>query len=181
MVRNKTKQGIKVKSELEPHLSVNCIANPNNKRKMPLFGKKDSGKKVRKDGHKDIDKQIINIEDKYHLRQVLGKWVKCASKFSFIISLPLPHTPFWQTSSLIRLLILCNSFLMLEPSRTSFQTKLFASELILCFFRIYPLTQGRHNFFLWCLSCDIKEVMRNNVWVFSNFNRIFSFNAVINF
>jgi hypothetical protein len=41
---------------------------------MPLFGKKDSGKKVRKDGsHKDIDKQIINIEDKYHLRQVLGK------------------------------------------------------------------------------------------------------------
>lgn len=42
---------------------------------MPLFGKKDSGKKVRKDGHKDIDKQIINIEDKYHLRQVLGKWV----------------------------------------------------------------------------------------------------------
>lgn len=43
------------------------------KAKMPLFGKKDSGKKVRKDGHKDIDKQIINIEDKYHLRQVLGK------------------------------------------------------------------------------------------------------------
>lgn len=42
---------------------------------MPLFGKKDSTKKVRKDGHKDIDKQIINIEDKYHLRQVLGKWV----------------------------------------------------------------------------------------------------------
>lgn len=41
---------------------------------MPLFGKKDSGKKVRT-GHKDIDKQIINIEDKYHLRQVLGKWV----------------------------------------------------------------------------------------------------------
>jgi calcium/calmodulin-dependent protein kinase I len=39
---------------------------------MPLFGKKDSGKKVRKD-NKDIDKQIINIEDKYHLRQVLGK------------------------------------------------------------------------------------------------------------
>lgn len=42
---------------------------------MPLFGKKDSGKKVRKDPTKDIDKQIINIEDKYHLRQVLGKWV----------------------------------------------------------------------------------------------------------
>ena len=39
---------------------------------MPLFGKKDSGKKVRKDP-KDIEKQIINIEDKYHLRQVLGK------------------------------------------------------------------------------------------------------------
>lgn len=42
---------------------------------MPLFGKKDSGKKIRKDGTKDIDKQIINIEDKYILRQVLGKWV----------------------------------------------------------------------------------------------------------
>lgn len=42
---------------------------------MPLFGKKDSTKKVRKDGTKDIDKQIINIEDKYNLRQVLGKWV----------------------------------------------------------------------------------------------------------
>lgn len=40
---------------------------------MPLFGKKDSGKKVRKDTNKDIDKQIVNIEDKYHLRQVLGK------------------------------------------------------------------------------------------------------------
>lgn len=49
------------------------VVAPINKRKMPLFGKKDSGKKVRKDGHKDIDKQIINIEDKYHLRQVLGK------------------------------------------------------------------------------------------------------------
>lgn len=40
---------------------------------MPLFGKKDSGKKIRKDINKDIDKQIANIEDKYHLRQVLGK------------------------------------------------------------------------------------------------------------
>ncbi|XP_070493168.1 calcium/calmodulin-dependent protein kinase type 1 isoform X2 [Chironomus tepperi] len=39
---------------------------------MPLFGKKDSGKKLRKDTNRDIDKQIINIEDKYHLRQVLG-------------------------------------------------------------------------------------------------------------
>ncbi|KAL7032651.1 hypothetical protein ACKWTF_007370 [Chironomus riparius] len=39
---------------------------------MPLFGKKDSGKKLRKDNNRDIDKQIINIEDKYHLRQVLG-------------------------------------------------------------------------------------------------------------
>lgn len=49
------------------------FAGSKRKSKMPLFGKKDSGKKVRKDGHKDIDKQIINIEDKYHLRQVLGK------------------------------------------------------------------------------------------------------------
>lgn len=39
---------------------------------MPLFGKKDSGKKLRKDTNRDIDKQILNIEDKYHLRQVLG-------------------------------------------------------------------------------------------------------------
>lgn len=38
---------------------------------MPLFGKKDSTKKVRKE-HKDIDKQIINIEDKYHLKELLG-------------------------------------------------------------------------------------------------------------
>lgn len=38
--------------------------------KMPLFGKKDSGKKPRKDA-KDIDKQI-NIEDKYHLKELLG-------------------------------------------------------------------------------------------------------------
>lgn len=51
---------------------------------MPLFGKKDSGKKVRKDGHKDIDKQIINIEDKYILRQVLGKWVWGWRKFNII-------------------------------------------------------------------------------------------------
>ncbi|KAG5682031.1 hypothetical protein PVAND_011423 [Polypedilum vanderplanki] len=39
---------------------------------MPLFGKKDSKKNSRKDINKDIDKQIANIEDKYHLRQVLG-------------------------------------------------------------------------------------------------------------
>lgn len=52
---------------------LKTLADPAKKRTMPLFGKKDSGKKVRKDGHKDIDKQIINIEDKYHLRQVLGK------------------------------------------------------------------------------------------------------------
>lgn len=37
---------------------------------MPLFGKKDSGKKPRKDA-KDIDKQV-NIEDKYHLKELLG-------------------------------------------------------------------------------------------------------------
>lgn len=54
-------------------LVLTISAGYEKKRKMPLFGKKDSGKKVRKDGHKDIDKQIINIEDKYHLRQVLGK------------------------------------------------------------------------------------------------------------
>lgn len=60
---------------------------------MPLFGKKDSGKKVRKDGHKDIDKQIINIEDKYHLRQVLGKWVQLViTKFPFA-SKSFPHLP----------------------------------------------------------------------------------------
>jgi hypothetical protein len=80
---------------------------------MPLFGKKDSGKKVRKDP-KDIEKQIINIEDKYHLRQVLGKWVlpphcnrhhqlmggsiiqlKWLPKkyiFDFSLALSLPHT-----------------------------------------------------------------------------------------
>lgn len=59
----------------ETLLWLTILAGAEKKRKMPLFGKKDSGKKVRKDGHKDIDKQIINIEDKYHLRQVLGKWV----------------------------------------------------------------------------------------------------------
>lgn len=38
--------------------------------KMPLFGKKDSGKKSKKDG-KDSEKQP-SIEDKYHLKELLG-------------------------------------------------------------------------------------------------------------
>lgn len=38
--------------------------------KMPLFGKKDSGKKPKKDG-KDLDRQP-SIEDKYHLKELLG-------------------------------------------------------------------------------------------------------------
>uniref|UniRef100_U5EY85 Calcium/calmodulin-dependent protein kinase type 1 n=1 Tax=Corethrella appendiculata TaxID=1370023 RepID=U5EY85_9DIPT len=37
---------------------------------MPLFGKKDSGKKIRKDA-KDPDKQP-SIEDKYYLKELLG-------------------------------------------------------------------------------------------------------------
>jgi hypothetical protein len=35
---------------------------------MPLFGKKDSGKKVKKS---DPDKQP-SLEDKYHLKELLG-------------------------------------------------------------------------------------------------------------
>lgn len=37
---------------------------------MPLFSKKDSSKKVKKDG-KESDKQI-GIEDKYYLKELLG-------------------------------------------------------------------------------------------------------------
>lgn len=37
---------------------------------MPLFGKKDSEKKTKKDG-KDSDKQP-SIEDKYMLKELLG-------------------------------------------------------------------------------------------------------------
>lgn len=37
---------------------------------MPLFGKKDSGKKPKKDT-KDPDKQP-SIEDKYYLKELLG-------------------------------------------------------------------------------------------------------------
>lgn len=37
---------------------------------MPLFGKKESSKKSKKDG-KDADKQV-SIEEKYHLKELLG-------------------------------------------------------------------------------------------------------------
>lgn len=37
---------------------------------MPLFGKKESSKKGKKDG-KDSDKQM-SIEEKYHLKELLG-------------------------------------------------------------------------------------------------------------
>lgn len=37
---------------------------------MPLFGKKESSKKVKKDG-KDSDKQM-GIEEKYYLKELLG-------------------------------------------------------------------------------------------------------------
>lgn len=37
---------------------------------MPLFGKKDSAKKAKRDT-RDPDKQIF-IEDKYHIKELLG-------------------------------------------------------------------------------------------------------------
>ena len=38
--------------------------------RMPLFGKKDSGKKPRKDG-RDSEK-LPSIEDKYNMKELLG-------------------------------------------------------------------------------------------------------------
>lgn len=37
---------------------------------MPLFGKKDSGRKPKKE-NKETDRQIF-IEDRYHLKELLG-------------------------------------------------------------------------------------------------------------
>lgn len=47
-----------------------ALSNRTRTTSMPLFGKKDSGKKPKKDT-KDPDKQP-SIEDKYHLKELLG-------------------------------------------------------------------------------------------------------------
>lgn len=45
---------------------------------MPLFGKKDSNKKIKKDGKDD---KSPSVEDKYILKELLGTYVyyKCIS------------------------------------------------------------------------------------------------------
>lgn len=45
-----------------------------NIKKMPLFGKKDSGKKAKAKDNKELNKQV-SIEEKYNLHGLLGTYV----------------------------------------------------------------------------------------------------------
>lgn len=65
--RGKIHSSITIKSRKRKRALSNRTLTPTI---MPLFGKKDSGKKPKKDT-KDPDKQP-SIEDKYHLKELLG-------------------------------------------------------------------------------------------------------------
>lgn len=53
-------------------MRIRCIHTPRDRisrDKMPLFGKKDSNKKIKKDGRDD---RSPSVEDKYVLKDLLG-------------------------------------------------------------------------------------------------------------
>lgn len=49
---------------------------------MPLFGKKDSNKKIKKDGK---DEKSPSVEDKYVLKELLGTYVLTKNKIEYIL------------------------------------------------------------------------------------------------